>query len=108
MLVTSESEDGYWLDVQIVQVIIDTGINPYMVLFGRLGFRDTIASFLMSSGSKSARNGTTASCKIPKLLMIAFITYSFSSEPEMFIHAKSPFNKSAANGDILTPLTLKF
>ncbi|KYQ50488.1 hypothetical protein ALC60_10388 [Trachymyrmex zeteki] len=106
MLVTNESEDGCWLDVQIVQVTIDTGTKPYMVPFGRLGFRDTIASFSVSFGSKSARYGTTTSCKMPKLLIIAFITYSFSSEPEMFIHAKSPFNKSAANGDISIPLTL--
>ncbi|KYN22320.1 hypothetical protein ALC57_05274 [Trachymyrmex cornetzi] len=106
MLVINESKDGCWLDVQIVQVITGTGTKPYMVPFGRLGFRDTIASFSVSFGSKSAKYGTTASCKMPKLLMIAFITYSFSSEPEMFIHAKSPFNKSAANGDISTPLTL--
>lgn len=31
MLVTNESEDGCWLDVQIVQVTIDTGTKPYMV-----------------------------------------------------------------------------
>jgi len=31
MLVTDELKDGCWLDVQIVQVIIGTETEPYMV-----------------------------------------------------------------------------
>lgn len=73
---------------------------------GRLGFLDTIASFSVSLGKRSAKNGTIISCKIPKLLIIAFITYSFSSEPDIFKHANKPFNKSDVNGDKSLALTL--
>lgn len=75
--------------------------------FGRLGFLDTTVSFSVSFGKRSAKNGTTTSCRVPKLLIIAFITYSFSSEPGMFKHANRFFNRSAANGDKSFPFTLE-